>query len=64
MVVPMEESLYPRSYLMEPPRDEERRIDGQRTGTARPLPRWRLPSGPYSPPIDPIFESGIAPRPE
>jgi hypothetical protein len=37
-------------------RDEERLIDGQRTGTARPLPRWRLPSGPYSPPIDHIRE--------
>jgi hypothetical protein len=39
-------------------------IDGQHRGTARPLPLWRLPSGPHSPPIDPIFESGIAPRPE
>src|SRR5215831_11224978 len=52
------------SSCMSAQRDEERRIDGQRTGTARPFPLWRLPSGPYSPPIDPIFESGIAPRPE
>jgi hypothetical protein len=37
-------------------------IDGRRPGTARPLPRWRLPSGPESPPIDPIFESGIVPK--
>jgi hypothetical protein len=37
-------------------RDEERLIDGQRTGTARPFPLWRLPSGPYSPPIDHIRE--------
>jgi hypothetical protein len=26
-------------------RNDERTIDGQRTGTARPLPLWRLPSG-------------------
>jgi hypothetical protein len=39
-------------------------IDGRRPGTARPLPRWRLPSGPDAPPIDLIFGSGIAPRPE
>jgi hypothetical protein len=39
-------------------------IDGRRPGTARPLPRWRLPSGPDAPPIDRIFGSGIAPRPE
>src|SRR6266851_4380382 len=46
-------------------RNEERLgIDGQRPGTARPFPLWRLPSGPDSPPIDPIFGSGIAPRPE
>src|SRR2546426_7012539 len=37
-------------------------IDGQRTGTARPLPLWRLPSGPDSPPINPIFGSGISPQ--
>jgi hypothetical protein len=39
-------------------------IDGRRTGTARPFPLWRLPSGPYSPPIGQILGSGIAPRPE
>jgi hypothetical protein len=44
--------------------DKERIVDGRRSGTARPLPRWRLPSDPYSPPIDRIFGSGIAPRPE
>jgi hypothetical protein len=33
------------SSCMSAPRDEERRIDGQRTGTARPFPLWRLPSG-------------------
>src|SRR5207244_12580092 len=43
-------------------RNEERTIDGQRTGTARPLPLWRLPSGPDSPPINPIFGSGISPQ--
>jgi len=26
-------------------------IDGQRTGTARPFPLWRLPSDLYLPPI-------------
>src|SRR5215216_3805716 len=44
-------------------RDEQRAIDGQRTGTARPFPLWRLPSGPYSPPIDSTFGSGIPPGP-
>jgi hypothetical protein len=44
--------------------DEQRAIDGQRTGTARPFPLWRLPSGPCSPPIDSTFGSGIPPRPE
>jgi len=43
-------------------RDEQRAIDGQRTGTARPFPLWRLPSGPYSPPIDSTFGSGISPQ--
>ena len=44
--------------------DEEQTIEGQRTGTARPFPLWRLPSGPYSPPTDPILGSGLPPRPE
>jgi hypothetical protein len=47
----------------ETPRDEERTIDGQRTGTARSFPLWRLPSGPYSPSVDSIFGSGIPPGP-
>jgi hypothetical protein len=36
-------------------------IDGQRPGTARPFPLWRLRSGPYSPPIDPISSGVVLP---
>src|SRR5262249_433831 len=34
------------SSCMSAQRDEERRIDGQRTGTARPFPLWRLSKRP------------------
>src|SRR5260370_1755219 len=44
-------------------RYETRAIDGQRTGTARPFPLWRLPSGPYHRPSIQIFGSGIPPGP-
>src|SRR2546429_2380693 len=39
-------------------RYETRAIDGQRTGTARPFPLWRLPSGPYHRPSIQIFGVG------
>jgi hypothetical protein len=57
------ELVMDRNNNRETPRDEERTIDGQRTGTARSFPLWRLPSGPYSPPVDSIFGSGIPPGP-
>ncbi len=57
------ELVMDRNNNRETPRDEERTIDGQRTGTARSFPLWRLPSGPYSPSVDSIFGSGIPPGP-
>jgi hypothetical protein len=57
------ELVMDRNNNRETPRDEEPTIDGQRTGTARSFPLWRLPSGPYSPSVDSIFGSGIPPGP-
>jgi len=42
--------------------NEERTIDGQRTGTARPLPAMAPSKRPDSPPINPICGSGISPQ--
>jgi hypothetical protein len=41
--------------------NNEGSTDGARE-RARPLARWRLPCGPDSPPIDPIFGSGSRPQ--
>src|SRR5258708_33751415 len=43
-------------------RYETRAIDGQRTGTARPFPLWRLPSGPYHRPSIQIYSGVVSPQ--
>ena len=35
------------------------RIDGGRSGTARPFPPWRLRSGPCATPIDPKYSGAV-----
>jgi hypothetical protein len=50
-----------RSVEINTLRDDERPT-GSATGTARPFPLWRLPSGPYSPPVDPIYSGVVCPQ--